>query len=325
MRKIRHAPVQIYESEARRLERELRKNNARLLHIYFGHIAVQLLPLLERKALPVVVSYHGADAMVELDQPNYRRASQRVLEHADLVLARSESLALRLVALGCPSEKIRIQRTGIPLAAFPFTPRTAPPAGDWHFVQACRLIPKKGLATTLRAFAAISQKYPRAKLTVAGEGPLLADLRQLAAELAIAGRVTFTGFLQQEALNPLYQTAHTFMHPSELGTDGNQEGVPNSMLEAMASGLPVLATTHGGIPEAVTTGKSGLLVAEGDHEALAAAMFCLAENAEAYAAMSAAAHREVCEKFEQSAQIRVLENCYAELLERVEKRKTGPD
>ncbi|MGC3989450.1 MAG: glycosyltransferase [Chthoniobacteraceae bacterium] len=314
MRKILHSPVKIYRSEARRLETELRQKGAQLVHIYFGHIAVQLLPFMERKALPMVVSFHGADVMVELDQPKHRQASQRMLELADLVLARSESLVQGLIALGCPPAKIRLHRTGIPLAAFPFHQRSMPVDGAWHFVQASRLIAKKGLPTTLRAFAAFAAKYPQARLTIAGEGPLLEELRRMAGELKVAERVTFAGFLRQAALKDLYESTHAFVHPSELGADGNQEGVPNSMLEAMASGLPVLATNHGGIPEAVTSGKSGVLVAEGDHAALTEAMLSLASNPEPYRAMSAEAHREVSEKFEQSAQIQKLESYYEEAM-----------
>ena len=105
---------------------------------------------------------------------------------------------------------------------------------------------------------------------------MLEQLRALASELGVGGRVRFTGFLSQAELRKLYEGSHLFLHPSELGADGNQEGVPNSMLEAMATGLPVLATRHGGIPEAVETG--GILVAEGDDEALAGAMRELASN-----------------------------------------------
>jgi len=235
-----------------------------------------------------------------------------MLQLATLLLVRSTSLAARLIALGCASEKIRLHRTGIPLDEIPFTPRHAPADGAWHCGQACRLIAKKGLATSLRAFAQFAAKYPRATFTIAGDGPQLEELQALAATLGIADRVTFPGFLPQEKLRALFAGSHLFLHPSELGPDGDQEGVPNAMLEAMASGLPVLATTHGGIPEAVEHGVSGLLVAERDHAALAAQMLTLAGDAPRYAAMSTAAAQRVGERFEIGAQTRALEGFYTE-------------
>src|SRR5207248_8009941 len=111
-----------------------------------------------------------------------------------------------------------------------------------------------------------------ATLTIAGEGPLLSQLQNLAHELNIDDHVLFTGFISQEQLRDIYYASHIFLHPSETGADGNQEGVPNSMLEAMASGLPVFATQHGGIPEAIENGLSGVLVPESDYEALSHAL-----------------------------------------------------
>jgi len=305
-------PITIYRSEARRILAALHTSGARVLHVYFGHIGVHLLPLLEIADLPVIVSFHGADAQVDLEKPAHRARTQRMLQLATLLLVRSESLAARLIALGCASEKIRLHRTGIPLDEIPFTPRHAPADGAWHCGQACRLIAKKGLATSLRAFAQFAAKYPRATFTIAGDGPQLEELQALAATLGIADRVTFPGFLPQEKLRALYASSHLFLHPSELGPDGDQEGVPNAMLEAMASGLPVLATTHGGIPEAVEHGVSGLLVAERDHAALAAQMLTLAGDAPRYAAMSTAAAQRVGERFEIGAQTRALEGFYTE-------------
>ena len=316
MKSIRHAPVQIYRSEARRIAAALQRSGAKAVHVYFGHIAVHLLPLLEIATIPVVVSFHGADVMVGLDRPAHLAATVRMLARADCVLARSESLANRIAALGCPREKIRVQRTGIPLDEFPFTARTPPTDGAWRFVQACRLIGKKGLLTSLRAFAAFARKFPGATFTIAGEGPMLGDLQKLAHELGIADRVTFAGFLSQEKLRDLYRGAHVFLHPSETGADGNQEGVPNSMLEAMATGMPVLATTHGGIPEAVGHGVSGWLVDERDSDGLARAMFDLAGGTLPFEMMGAEASRAVREKFEQQAQIRVLETIYGETIRR---------
>jgi len=312
VKQILHRPVMIYPGEARRIAREIRRVNARMLHVYFGHIAVHLLPLLRNPPVPVVVSFHGADAMVDLDKPAYRDAALEMLGLARLVLVRSQSLADRIIEVGCPADKIRIHRTGIPLERFPFVQREFPRDGAWRFFQACRLIPKKGLHTTLRAFARFSERYPRAELVIAGEGPMREELTAFAGQLGVQDRVSFTGFLSQEAMRNEFHAAHAFVHPSELGTDGNQEGVPNSMLEAMATGLPALATHHGGIPEAVDHGVSGFLVAERDPEALGAAMLDLAADPVRYAAMAAAASQAVAERFEQSRQIAVLESCYSE-------------
>lgn len=309
-------PITIYRSEARRLLRSLNEANAKLLHIYFGHIGVHLLPFLRLRALPTVVSFHGADAQVDLDRPAHREMTREMLAHATLVLARSESLADRIAALGCDRSKLRIHRTGLPLEAIPVLHRETPADGAWRCVQACRLIPKKGLSTTLNAFATFTQKHPSATLTIAGEGPMLPALREQAAHFGIADRVRFTGFLSQEQLRNLYAESHLFLHPSELGPDGDQEGVPNSLLEAMAGGLPVLATTHGGIPEAVEHGTTGLLVPERDHEALAREMLALTGDSARYQQIAAAGAESVRTRFDITAQTRVLEGYYREAVEK---------
>ena len=314
-KQILRRPMLWTRTEARRLRAACEARGCSLLHVFFGNVGVQLLPLLwdVRRTWPVVVSFHGADVLVELDRSAYRSAMREVCERATLVLARSRSLVDALTLLGCPPEKIRLNRTGIPLADFPYVPR-ADPAGRFHLFQACRLIEKKGLPTTLRAFAAFTAAFPGAHLTIAGEGPLEAALRRLAAELGVGDRVTFAGFLDQTALRAALAASHVFLHPSETGRDGNQEGVPNSLLEAMATGLPVFATTHGGIPEAVQHGISGWLVPEGDHEALGRALVEHAAAPARLAAMGEAAARSVAENFELHAQARKLEDCYLEAL-----------
>ncbi len=315
-RQIRRAPVLFSAGETRAVLRELDRRRAALLHVYFGHQAVRLLPVLRAWDRPVVVSFHGADVLVELDRPAHRRATEEMLGRANLVLARSQSLLDGLRGLGCAPEKLRLHRTGIPLEDFPFRERTLPVAGAWRLFQACRLIEKKGLPTTLRAFAGFTRDHPGATLTIAGEGPLLASLQALARELGIADRVEFPGFLPQAELRRQLYAAHFFLHPSELGPDGNQEGVPNSLLEAMSTGLPVLATRHGGIPEAVAHGETGWLVEEGDHAALAAGLKTLAADPARLLALGAAAAASVARDFAQATQVANLENLYAEAVGR---------
>ncbi|HEV8422458.1 MAG TPA: colanic acid biosynthesis glycosyltransferase WcaL, partial [Chthoniobacterales bacterium] len=119
-RTLREAPWPISRREVVLLKRVLDDSEAEVLHVYFGHIAVHLLPLILHWRHPTVVSFHGADVMVELEKPHFRAATREVLAAARLVLVRAESLAQALVALGCPNEKIRLQRTGIPLDEIPF-------------------------------------------------------------------------------------------------------------------------------------------------------------------------------------------------------------
>ena len=230
-------------------------------------------------------------------------------------MGRSQSLKERLMDLGCPEEKFRLNRTGIPLDNFPFLERSFPENGAFHFVQACRLIEKKGLDVALRAFAQFKKDHPASKFTIAGEGPLKDKMALLASELGISESVHFAGFLSEKELCALYHSAHIFVHPSQLTAEQNQEGIPNSMLEAMSTGLPVIATLHGGIPEAVDNGITGLLSPERDLEALLANIRLLANNAERWSTMSAAASKAMRDNFEHGAQIARLESVYSELLE----------
>jgi colanic acid/amylovoran biosynthesis glycosyltransferase len=314
-KEMRDAPWQISPGEVKKLTGILTEVKAELLHIYFGHIAVHLLPLIQAWPKPSVVSFHGADVMVDLDKPAYRSATQEMLDAVRLVLVRSESLGRALINIGCPAGKIRLQPTGIPVDEIPFREREWPDRdGAWKFVQACRLIEKKGLRVSLRVFAKFAARHPAATFTIAGEGPLRNELGSLAAELGVADKVFFPGFVSQNQLRELYYHSHIFLHPSEVGGDGNQEGVPNSMLEAMASGLPVFATEHGGIPEAIENGRSGILVRERDEEALALMLFERTANPEGLAAIARNGAEVVRKRFERNAQTRQLEDYYLEAI-----------
>lgn len=313
-RQICHGPVTLSAGEAARLKEAVAAVNANVLHVYFGHIAVQLLPVLRKLQIPAVVSFHGADVLVDLERPKYRRMAVEMLGRARLVLARSESLLSALRELGCPPEKLRLHRTGIPLDEFPFRERSRPQGGAWRLMQACRLVEKKGLDVTLRAFRTFCRRWPLARLTIAGDGPLEGALRASAAQMGIDSHVDFAGFLTQGVLREKLHEAHLFLHPSELGADGNQEGVPNSLLEAMATGLPVFATRHGGIPEAVEHGVSGWLGDEGDAEGLAGALLEAADEPARLRAWGKAGSAAVAENFEQSKQVARLEEIYREAM-----------
>ena len=324
MKFIERRPPIVYRGEYQMLSSLLQRRGADLMHVYFGHTGVHLLPFIERWNKPCVVSFHGADVALKKDIRDYGPKLKSLFETVPLVFARSHSLAERLVSLGCPAEKLRISRTGLPLQEFPYVRREAPVDGRWRLMQACRLIPKKGVATTLCAFAIFQKEFPKAELVIAGKGPLQAHLEELSEELGIAGKVHFHGFVSQAELIELYRQSHLFVHPSETPPDQNQEGVPNSVLEAMSTGLAVAATRHGGIPEAVEHGRSGLLVEERDFEALAIAMKEIARSRDAFREMGLIGSRAVAANFEQTLQTRQLEAHYEEAVSLAEAKERFP-
>jgi colanic acid/amylovoran biosynthesis glycosyltransferase len=311
---VARRPPIVYRGEYQTLDSLLERHGADLMHIYFGHTGVHLLPFIEQWDKPCVVSFHGADVAHKPEIKDYPAKLRRLFNAVPLVFARSQSLIDRLVHLGCPPEKLRINRTGIPLREFPFADREPPSNGKWRVVQACRLIPKKGVATSLRAFAIFKKDNPDAEFLIAGKGPLQPELEMLAGGLGILRDVHFLGFLSQPKLRQLYASSHLFLHPSEISPNQDQEGVPNSVLEAMATGLPVVATRHGGIPEAVDHGRTGFLVPEEDHVGLANAMQLITSSPAVFKQMGERAHGAIAERFGQDAQIDQLESFYEEAI-----------
>ena len=312
---VQRGPALIYRGEYEASRKILIRRDPALMHIYFGNTGVHLLPLIRRWDRPCIVSFHGMDVQNRPKEKGYEQRLRELLQLVPLVLVRSQSIGERLQELGCDPKKIRMNRTGIPLGGFPLVEHSFPADGRWSLVQACRLVPKKGLFTTLEAFSLFRRTYPFAHLTIAGDGPLHEPVKNKIRELQIDGSVTLAGFVDQLRLRSLFEQAHIFVHPSHTAEDGNQEGVPNSMLEAMATGLPVIATRHGGIPEAVEDGRQGYLVAEKDAVGLAAALVKLASDRELWRQFGRAASDKVSATFEQLRQVRQLEAAYRETLE----------
>jgi colanic acid/amylovoran biosynthesis glycosyltransferase len=132
-----------------------------------------------------------------------------------------------------------------------------------------RLVEKKGIEFGLRAVARLIQEYPKLDYTIIGEGPERDSLTTLVRELGIGNHVNFVGAKTRETVAAMMRNAHILLAPSVSARSGDEEGIPLVLMEALASGLPVVSTAHAGIPELVTHGVSGLLAPERDPEALA--------------------------------------------------------
>ena len=294
----------------------LGRDKPALVHVYYGHKAVHFLEMLQAWGGTWVVSFHGVDVSKFIDAEGYAEKLKIVFAEAKMVMARSESLLVKLESLGCSREKLRLNRTPIPLEHLSTAVRTLPADGQWRFVQACRLIEKKGILTTLKALAIIKRSQPNFRYLICGEGPLKQKISDTAQHLGLQENVELCGWLTQKQLIAEYQRAHLFLHPSEKTNADDQEGIPNSMLEAMATGLPVVATLHGGIPEAVTNGHDGLLVPEHSPEELAKAIMRMMEDATLFSRCSENAASSVRKNFGSEAQIASMEDVYFEAMKR---------
>lgn len=240
----------------------------------------------------LAVAFRGADTTKYVARRG-PRVYGRTFREARLLLPVCDFLARRLERLGAPAERIVVHRTGIDLARWPFRERRQARPGPLRVVSVGRLIEKKGIAQVLRALRLLADRGVEAEYRVFGDGPLRQPLAGLAAEAGLSAQVRFEGRCGQEKVREGLDRADVLVAASVTAADGDEEGIPNVLKEAMASGLPVVATRHAGIPELVEDGVSGWLVPERDEPALAEALGRLAAEPGRWPAMGRAGRAKV--------------------------------
>ena len=266
------------------LIRELRENRPAVVHAQHAHLAWWALPVVRRMGLPMVVSVRGLDlALVQ------RLAGDRIeelLRIPSLFLTRCGYMARELVEAGMPEDRVIVHPSGVRLVKIPFHERVAPPADEpIVFLAVGRLVEKKGMGDAISAFASSGQACERGVLRILGSGPEEGVLRRLVRHLGLESRVTFLGSCPQSEVWDEMARAHVLVLASHLGAGQDREGVPNAIKEGSASGLPVISTRHGGIPEIIEDGVNGLLAPAGDIEKLAACFDEMALHPERWAEM----------------------------------------
>lgn len=302
------------------LVRAMRRLRPSLIHAYTGVSAAHALPLARRLGVPLVATFGGYDATATEAELWRHRKRGRVLVRRREALKRelaqlitiSDFLYDRLLAAGWPAERLVKLRRGIDTALF--TPDGAPPLETRRPVvfHAGRLIEVKGTAYLLRAMRRVQARLPLAELVVAGAGALRRPLEEEAAALGV--RVRWLGRATPETIRACHREARVYCMPSVLAATGQREGLSNALLEAMASGLPVVASRCGGIPEAV--GDTGILVPERDERALAEALLAVLEDPARGARMGREGRRRVLAEFDLRTQAARLEALYDEVLAR---------
>jgi len=224
----------------------------------------------------------------------YGAQYEKLFDQAVALIANSKPMQSALLALGAPAERTHYLPNGVDPNRFRVgAPDQAPPT----FLAVGRFVEKKAPQLTIAAFASVWRRHPEARLRMIGDGSLLGPCQDLARGLGVDEAVVFLGTQPHDVVAEEMRRVRAFVQHSLVASDGNSETMPNSILEASASGLPVVATRHAGIPEAVADGHTGFLVDERDVESMARHMERLVMDPTLAANVGRAGRRRMEEQF----------------------------
>ncbi|MBD3236125.1 MAG: glycosyltransferase [Candidatus Eisenbacteria bacterium] len=295
-------------------EREGRRTG--IVHAHFGPIGALAAALQEIGAFhaPLVATFHGYDVHVFPRQRGPRYYA-RLFDRAARIMVGTQFMRERVIALGAPSEKIAVLPMGVDLERFAFHVRAGRADRAPVVFSVGRLIAGKGFEDGLRAFRLVLRAHPRARYWIVGEGPLRPRLEEIASrELEIGHAVRFLGRRSPAEVAELYRQADLFLHPAKVAPDGWVESQGVVLAEASATGLPIVATRAGGIPESVEDQQSGFLVPPGDDEQMAARVSQLLDDAALRGEMGRRGRRLVAERFDRAKLTERLIRIYEEAL-----------
>ncbi|WP_436715000.1 glycosyltransferase [Roseiconus lacunae] len=260
----------------------------------YGPNGVSVMHACEAAEIPLVVHFHGYDASVRSTIDEMRDAYKELFGIATACIVVSRKMERTLEGLGCPSEKLVYFPCGCEINE---QPRPQKPGDSKRLVAVGRFVEKKAPHLTVLAFEKIVRQVPDARLTMIGDGPLLPLCRQIAYSLGIDQAVCFLGAQPHARVQAELSNADVFLQHSIVASDGDSEGTPVAVLEAGACGLPVVATSHAGIPDVVIHGKTGLLSEECDIDMMASHACTLLENPSAQVEMGGRGREHITKYF----------------------------
>lgn len=268
----------------------LQRSGAEAVLAEYGPAGVRVMEACHLADVPLIVHFHGFDASVHSVLRHHAQSYPALFARAAAVIAVSRAMQARLISLGAPAEKVHYNPCGADCRAFlGADPASAPPV----FLAVGRFAEKKAPQLTIAAFAEVYRTFPDARLRMVGEGLLLEQCRKMVATLGLAHAVSFLGPQPHALVQEEMRRARAFVQHSVVASTGDCEGTPLGILEAGASGLPVVATRHGGIVDVVVEGQTGYLVEEGDTAGMAQHMLRLLRQPELAASMGQTARQRI--------------------------------
>ena len=284
-----------------------------IIHCQFGTLSFRGMAFQSVNApqAKLITTFRGDD-ISRFVQEKGDRIYDELFQTGDFFLANCEFFRHRVIKLGCPPHKIVVHGSGLDCSKFPFSLRYLPVDGKIRIATTGRLVEKKGIEYAILAVAQQAKAH-HIEYNIIGDGELKPELQKLIDELNV-GDVNLLGWKNEQEIIEILQRSHLFIAPSVTAADGNQDAPTNVLKEAMAMGLPVISTYHGGIPELVEEGVSGFLVPERDADALAQKLGYLLDHPETWAEMGRAGRTYVEQHYDLHKLNDRLVNIYQQLL-----------
>jgi colanic acid/amylovoran biosynthesis glycosyltransferase len=268
----------------------------------FGTTGADLAPVAAECGIPLIVHFHGHDAhRKSVLCADMLKRYKFMFETSAAVMVVSRLMHATLIELGCPADKLIYNPYGPRNKFFSIEPDFRP-----TILSLGRFTDIKANYLVLMAFQQALQKVPHARLVMAGGGELLETCKTLAAAWKVEHAVFFPGAIEHSRVQELYSQACCFAQHSVTPSYGDAEGTPNTILEAGAAGLPVVATHHAGIADVVVDGVTGFLVAERDVAGMAEAMVQLLQSPALCQQLGNAARNHIGMHFSSDRHLRVL-------------------
>jgi colanic acid/amylovoran biosynthesis glycosyltransferase len=280
-----------------------------VLHAQFGTIGDIFRFAKDLWRAPLIVSFRGYDYS-RWPREQGRGVYRWLFKAVDAVTVNTEFARRRVEALGCPQGKIRKIPSSIEVSEFAFHERSRRPDERLRLLTVARLVEMKGVEYSIRAVAELARQHVNLQYDIVGDGPLRASLEQLTRHLGVASLITFHGARDLDAVRRMMDQAHVFVLASVTAANGDEEGLGNVLVEAQASGLPVVATEHNGFPETIVPDRSGYLVPERDVQALAARLADVIARADEWPAMGRAGRAHVEGHYDIHTTVQQLEDLY---------------
>lgn len=283
------------------MEKFLKDNKIDVVLANYGTSASHMVPVCKALNIPLLPIFHGHDATDKKYLTKYASKYQKLFDYADSIVVVSNDMKKGLTKVGANPQKIEVVSCGVNPEKF--KPKTNKKKTR-NFLAVGRFTPKKGPLFTIQAFNIVLKKYPDATLTMVGKkNGLFEACKNLVEKLNISKSVIFTGILNQNNIAHLMNNSLAFVQHSVTAANGDMEGTPVSIMEAAASGLPIVSTLHGGIKDAVINEKTGYLVKEKDIESMSNYMIKLCDNEELAKKFGVNARKHILENYTQEKQI----------------------